>query len=155
MAFGRKVIRLVDNAIIVCLIIMITSPCNVNPFKPHCYIVKLGFTGVYIIFSFLLKNIDCGYSLKPPQRLTEAVLTCTHNLCFEQKKNITIIHLKNYHSYSREKSQHSAYACMSNVQSSVKLDMIVSSRNALSISLYFQHFLDAGFVKKLYFIILE
>ena len=35
--------------------------------KPHFYIVKLGFTVVYIIFFlFLLKNIDCGYSLEPP-----------------------------------------------------------------------------------------
>ena len=34
-----------------------------DPFKPHFYKVKLGFTGVYIIFLFLLKNIDCGYSL--------------------------------------------------------------------------------------------
>ena len=34
----------------------------------HFYIVKLGFTGVYIIFKFLLKNIDCGYSLEPPRR---------------------------------------------------------------------------------------
>ena len=30
--------------------------------KQHFYIVKLGFTGVYIIFLFLLKNIDCGGS---------------------------------------------------------------------------------------------
>ena len=29
-----------------------------------------------------LKNINCGYSLEP---LPEAVLTSTHNLCFEQK----------------------------------------------------------------------
>ena len=29
---------------------------------------KLGFTGVYIIFIILLKNIDCGYSLEPPRR---------------------------------------------------------------------------------------
>ena len=35
------------------------------PLKPHFYIVKPGFTGVYIIFLFLLKNIDCGYSLEP------------------------------------------------------------------------------------------
>ena len=28
------------------------------------------------------QNIDCGYSLEPPRR-TEAVLTSTHNLCFE------------------------------------------------------------------------
>ena len=38
------------------------------------YIVKLGFTGVYIIFYFFfLKHILWV--------LTEAVLTCTHNLC--------------------------------------------------------------------------
>ena len=30
--------------------------------------VKLGFTGVYIILLFLLKNIDCGYLLEPPPR---------------------------------------------------------------------------------------
>ena len=52
---------------------------NFDPLKPHFYIVKLGFTGVYIIFLFLLKNIDCGYSLEPPR------VTSTHNLCFEQK----------------------------------------------------------------------
>ena len=39
---------------------------NCDPLKPHFYIVKLGFTGVYIIFLFLLKNIDCGYALEPP-----------------------------------------------------------------------------------------
>ena len=39
---------------------------------------------ILIFFKFLLKNIDCGYSLEPP-RLAEAVLTSTHNLCFEQK----------------------------------------------------------------------
>ena len=33
---------------------------NFDPFKPHFYIVKLGFTGVYIIFLSMLKNIDCG-----------------------------------------------------------------------------------------------
>ena len=43
-----------------------TSPCNEDPRIPHFYIVKLGFTGVYIIFLFLLYNIDCGYSLEPP-----------------------------------------------------------------------------------------
>ena len=41
---------------------------NFDPLKPHFYIVKLGFTGVYIIFLFLLKNKDCGYSLELPQR---------------------------------------------------------------------------------------
>ena len=55
---------------------------NFDPLKPHFYIVKLVFTVVYIIFLFLHKDIDCGYSLEPPR---EAVLTSTHNLCFEQK----------------------------------------------------------------------
>ena len=41
---------------------------NFDPLKPHFYIVKLGFTGVYIIFLFLLKSIDCGHSLEPPRR---------------------------------------------------------------------------------------
>ena len=41
---------------------------NFDPLKPHFYIVKLGLTGVYIIFFlFLLKNIFCGYSLEPPR----------------------------------------------------------------------------------------
>ena len=41
---------------------------NVDPLKPHFYIIKLGFTGYTIFFLFLLKNIDCGYSLEPPRR---------------------------------------------------------------------------------------
>ena len=49
-----------------------TCPCNEYPIKPHFYIVKLGYAGVYLFFLFLLQNIDCGYSLEPP-------------LCFEQK----------------------------------------------------------------------
>ena len=48
--------------------IMKTCPCNVYPIEPHFYIVKLGFAGVYLFFLFLLQNIDCGYSLEPPQR---------------------------------------------------------------------------------------
>ena len=39
---------------------------NIIPLTPHFYIVKLGSTGVYIIFLFSLKNIDCGYLLEPP-----------------------------------------------------------------------------------------
>ena len=41
---------------------------NVDPHKPHFYIVKLGFTGVYIIFLISAQNIDYGYSLEPPRR---------------------------------------------------------------------------------------
>ena len=39
-----------------------------DPLKPHFCIVKLGFTGVYIMFLISAKNIDCGYSLEPPLR---------------------------------------------------------------------------------------
>ena len=41
---------------------------NFDPLKPHFYIVKLGFTGVYIIFLISAENTDCGYSLEPPRR---------------------------------------------------------------------------------------
>ena len=47
----------------------------IPPLTPLFLIAKLGYAGVYLLFLFLLQNIDCG----------EAVLTCTHNLCFEQK----------------------------------------------------------------------
>ena len=52
---------------------------NFDPLKPHLYIVKLGFTGIYIIFLILLKNIDCG------NHLTKAVLMSTQSLCLEKK----------------------------------------------------------------------
>ena len=45
----------------------ITKTClyNFDPLKPHFYIVYRGYT---LVFLFLLKNIDCGYSLEPPRR---------------------------------------------------------------------------------------
>ena len=36
------------------------------------------------MFLIFAQNIDCGYTLEPP-RLSEAVLTSTHNLCFGAK----------------------------------------------------------------------
>ena len=36
-----------------------------KPLKPHFYIVKLGYT---LFFLFLLKHIDCEYSLELPRR---------------------------------------------------------------------------------------
>ena len=43
----------------------ITKTClyYFDPLKPHFYIVKLGFTGVYIIFLISSQNIDCGTRL--------------------------------------------------------------------------------------------
>ena len=40
---------------------------NFDPLRPHFYIIKLGFTGVYIIFLISAQKIDCGYSLEPPR----------------------------------------------------------------------------------------
>ena len=34
---------------------------NIDPLKPHFYIVQLRFTGLYIIFHISVQNIDCGY----------------------------------------------------------------------------------------------
>ena len=50
------------------MIITKTYLYNFDPLKPHFYIVKLGFTGVYIIFLISAQNIDCVYSLEPPHR---------------------------------------------------------------------------------------
>ena len=45
-------------------------------------------------------------------RLSEVVLTCTHNLCFEQKyENSKKYSTENCHFYSREKSLYLAWAC--------------------------------------------
>ena len=55
-----------------------TYLCNFHPLKPHFYIVKLGFTGVYIIFLISAQKYRLWV-------LGYAVLTGTHNLCFEQK----------------------------------------------------------------------
>ena len=41
---------------------------NFDPLKPYFYIVKPGFTGVYIIFLISAQNIDCWYSLEPPRQ---------------------------------------------------------------------------------------
>ena len=42
---------------------------NVYPLKPHFYIINWGLQGYTLFFLFLLKNIDCGYSLEPFQRV--------------------------------------------------------------------------------------
>ena len=61
---------------------------NFAPLKPHFYIVKLGFTGVYIIFLILLKNIDCGY-LQRQFQCVPTIYVLSRNI-----KNIRIFYLK-------------------------------------------------------------
>ena len=78
------------------LIIMLTCPCNVYPLTPHFYIVKLGFTGwgIHFFLFFALKHRSWVH-VRTASVLTEAVLTCTHDLCLSKnKKNIAIFHLK-------------------------------------------------------------
>ena len=112
------------------IFIIQTCPCNKDPLTPHLYIVKLGFTGVP--FFFLLWNLDCGYSLEPPN-----VLTCTHDLCFEQKKrNKSHFSSENYHFYIREILQYIARTCLCNVPDILNLiwhneRRIWNSKNAI------------------------
>ena len=55
---SSELLYLLDNYITkTCLYIF-------DPLKPHFYIVKLEFTGVYIIFLIFAQNMDCGYSLR-------------------------------------------------------------------------------------------
>ena len=71
---------------------------TLTPLKNHFYIVKLGFTGVYIIVLISAQNIDCGYSLGPP---CQGGSNEYHNLCFEQKyrnfyQKISCFDVKNF-----------------------------------------------------------
>ena len=91
---------------------MLTCPCDLYPLTPHFYIVKLGFTGVYIFFLiFALKHRLWVLVRTASLR----VLTCTHNQCFEQKlvkhHNFSS---ENYRFYSREISLYIAWACLRN-----------------------------------------
>ena len=40
---------------------------NFDPLKPHFYIAKLGFTGVYVIFLISTQKHRLWYSLEPPR----------------------------------------------------------------------------------------
>ena len=97
------------------------------------HIVKRGFIRVYLFFLFLLENIDCGYTLEPPRRggsnvypqsmfpsknkKGEAVLTCTHNLCFRAKirKISNCFSTENFHFLQSLKSLCIAWASFRNV----------------------------------------
>ena len=56
------------------IIVTITCLYNIDPLKPHLYIVKLGFTGIYVVFLISAQK----------RRLWVLVRTA-HDLCFEQK----------------------------------------------------------------------
>ena len=75
------------------LIITKTYLYYFDPLKPYFYIVKLGFTEVYIIFLISAQNVDCGYSSEPPR---QGGSNEKHNVYFEQKYE------KKYQSFSSE-----------------------------------------------------
>ena len=64
-----------------------------EPLNPNFYIIKLGFTGVCI--NCLISALKHRFVVLVRNRLDEAVLINTHNLCFEQK-------YENYQSLSSE-----------------------------------------------------
>ena len=76
----------------------ITKTClyNFDPLKPHFYIVKLGFTGVYTSFLIAAQKIDCGYSLEPPHRGGSNVYITIYILS-RNKKNIRFFLSENSH----------------------------------------------------------
>ena len=57
---------------------------NFDPLKPHFYIVKLGFTRVYINFHISAQNIDCGYSLER----VPTIYVLSRNMKKKKKKKI-------------------------------------------------------------------
>ena len=61
-----KILHKPGHVILTC----ITKIClyNYDPLKPHFYIVKLGFTGVDIIFLISAQKHRLWYSLEPPRR---------------------------------------------------------------------------------------
>ena len=69
---------------------MKTCLYNFDLLKPHFYTLKVGFTGYTLFFLFLLKNIECGYSLEPPHRGGS-------NEYPQSMKNIRIFLSKNFH----------------------------------------------------------
>ena len=62
------------------MLIRITCPCVLYRLTPNFYIVKLVFTGVINFFSEKTQIVGTRENC-----LADAVLMCTHNLCFEQK----------------------------------------------------------------------
>ena len=86
-----------------------TCPCNAEPLKPHFYIVKLGFTGVYIFFLIFASKHRLRILVRT------ASLTCTHNQCFEPKKKIKMeAHLKQYNATSKHSLTNYLYRHVAN-----------------------------------------
>ena len=68
MAFSALDMRYRDTYFSYFLHITKTCLYNFDPLKPHIYVVKLGFRGVYIIFLISAQKHRLWYSLEPPRR---------------------------------------------------------------------------------------
>ena len=62
----KALISFAVTAKLICVFVFAYAKSRFSHDEAH--IEKVGFTRVYIVFLFLLQNIDCGYSLEPPQR---------------------------------------------------------------------------------------
>ena len=72
--------------------IMRTHPCKLDPLELHFYIIKLGFTGVYMYIIFLIElifahNIDSGCLLESLHRDSSNEVTIYVLSKNEKKKN--------------------------------------------------------------------
>ena len=63
--------------------------CNFDPLKPHFYIVKLGFTGVYIIFLIFAQNIRLWVLVRNASPTIPTIYDLSRNT-----KNIRIFYRK-------------------------------------------------------------
>ena len=83
------------------------SVCFKPPYNPLLHSKTGVCRGLHYLLIFALKHI---YRVLVRTATIEAVLTCTHNICFEQKYEISKNKsTKKCHFYSREKSQFIIY----------------------------------------------
>ena len=109
------------------------------PYTPLLYSKSGVYRGIHYFLIFALKHI-----LWVLVRTAEAVLTCTHNICFEQKyENRQTISTENCHFYINEKSLYIAWMCfriinlssdseISGNESQTKYNVIPSFNKAVS-----------------------
>ena len=89
------------------------SVCFIPPYTPLLYSKTGVYRGIHYFLIFALKHI---LWVLVRTASNEAVLTCTHNICFEQKnENSTKKSTENWHFYSREKTLYIAWVCFRNV----------------------------------------
>ena len=115
----------------------ITKTClyNFDPLKPHFYIVKLGSSGVYIIFLISAQNIDCGYSLEPPHRGGSNEYPQS-TFWAEIWKNIRFFSFENFHFFGNKTFSIFEQACFRNVWLNQHLSLLCPIRKIINIAVW-------------------